>query len=355
MRHNNCELNPHMYFILQVILLPIIGYLFHRLINARGYKQVFRFRVPDLPKASARIPLPPDTEVIELFVYPVKSCRGISVKSAKLLATGLDLDRQWMLIDSRTRKTLTIREVSELTLIDTAIDVEFDTLTLSIRGEEPCITIPAHPTQAWLSANTVMVSTEIWKTKTDAWEYSSSLTSPLTALLNREVALLYKGPSPRVLGRNGAPSRLGRVASTCFADEFPLLSASASSLDAVNEKLRERGVNEISIERFRPNLVVKGVQPWEEDCWKTVIIDNTLTMDVITRCGRCTVPNVDPQTGRRDNKEPFDTLMRFRRVDEGLKFKPCFGMMCVPREEGVIGVGMPFRVLSCTAEHRYLK
>ena len=346
---------PITYVLVQLILLLVGGYLFLSWTSKDGYKLKSGFRSPDFPKSSAQIPLPPKTEIVELFVYPVKSCRGISVGSAQLLSTGLDLDRQWMFIDSKTRKTLTIREVSELTIIDTAIDIESDTLILSIRGENPCITIPAHPTQEWLSANTVLVSTDIWKNKTDAWEYSGLLTAPFAALLKREVTLLYKGPSPRVLGRNGAPSRLGRVASTCFADEFPLLAASTSSLTVVNDKLREKGVEEISMERFRPNLIIRGTNPWDEDYWKTVIIDDTLTMDVVTRCGRCTVPNVNPKTGERHKKEPFDTLMSFRRVDEGLKYKPCFGMMCVPREEGMVRVGMSFKVLNCTNEHKYLK
>ena len=341
--------------LLRASLLLIGGYLFIRWKLKIALRRKSGLKSPKLPKSSNQLPLPSDTEIVQVCVYPVKSCRGISLKSAKLLSTGLDLDRRWMLIDSKTRRTLTIRELSELTLIDTAIDTDSDELNISVRGEKPCIAIPAHPTQKWLSANTNLVSTEIWKTKTDAWEYPGLLTSALARHLKREVRLLYKGPSPRILGRNGAPSQLGRIASTCFADEFPLLAVSASSLNAVNRKLQENGLEEISIERFRPNLVVKGTNPWDEDHWKTVIINNTLTIDVITRCGRCTVPNVNPDTGERDRKEPFETLMKFRRVDEGLKYKPCFGMMCVPREEGVISIGMSFGVLECTNEHRYLK
>ena len=65
------------------------------------------------------------------------------------------------------------------------------------------------------------------------------------------------------------------------------------------------------------------------------------------------MPNVDPETAAKDKHEPWDTLVSYRRVDQGIKYKPCFGMLCVPRNEGSVEVGMRFEVLAVTEEHFY--
>lgn len=82
---------------------------------------------------------------------------------------------------------------------------------------------------------------------------------------------------------------------------------------------------------------------------------NSLDIDVQARCARCQVPNVNPETAEKHAKEPWDTLVSYRRVDEGIKFKPCFGMLSVPRNEGEIAVGMRFEVTELTEDHYYTK
>jgi uncharacterized protein len=132
---------------------------------------------------------------------------------------------------------------------------------------------------------------------------------------------------------------LGREQYTNFPDVLPIQITNESSIRELNSRLREKGVDEITIERFQPNIVVKGGgegQPgaWSEDSWKTVRIVNKepasgvtsllggnagLDIDVAARCARCQVPNVDPDTAHKDQHEPWDTLVSYRRVDEGIK------------------------------------
>lgn len=191
---------------------------------------------------------------------------------------------------------------------------------------------------------------------------------------------MYKGPTPRILKGNGAPELLGRVQSTGFPDVFPILIASEASLAELNERLTKSDVDPITVERFRPNIVVKGETPWVEDSWKTIRIrrvergsgsgggtetgvktsssgddvSKPLDLDIVARCARCQVPNVDPETAEKHKKQPWDTLISYRRVDPGIKWKPCFGMLSAPRNEGVIEVGMRLEVLEETSEHRYI-
>ncbi|PYH44300.1 MOSC domain-containing protein [Aspergillus saccharolyticus JOP 1030-1] len=307
-------------------------------------------------------------EIVSLRVYPIKSCRGLTLPRTKLLQHGLDLDRRWMIVDATTHTFLTIRQNPRMTLITTALTPDTteatETLHLSITvpaassssSRTTTITIPAHPTPAWLAAHTTLATDiRIWDTTTDGHIYDAAINAPLSNFLGRDVALVYKGPTPRILQGNGAPRRLGREQATNFPDVHPVLLASEASLAELNGRLVAQGEEKITVERFRPNVVVRGEVAWEEDTWKTVRIGGTkLELDVVARCARCQVPNVEPATAVKHKKQPWDTLMAYRRVDEGMKYKPCFGMLSAPRQEGEIAVGMRLEVLEETTKHRYI-
>ncbi|OCL06917.1 MOSC-domain-containing protein [Glonium stellatum] len=321
------------------------------------------------------LPIPPPTKITKLFIYPIKSCHGIRVPSAQLLPTGLDLDRQWMWVKHPERKFLTIREHAKMTLIRPTYNAETDTLTITAPAPNPgavdnstnplSFSIPAHPTTAWLAENTTVVAATIWTTTTPSHEYSPTLTAPFNAFFGTDVRLVYKppvSPSPRALNGNGKKELLGRAASTCFADLMPVLVGSEASLAELNTRLHVQGDSVIDATRFRPNILVQGHEPWSEDRWKTIRVTalpaphSTLTLDVVARCARCHVPNVDPETAEAHARQPWDTLMKYRRVDPGITFKPCFGMLCVPRGSGAeINVDMQVEVVEVTEKHRYVK
>ena len=155
----------------------------------------------------------------------------------------------------------------------------------------------------------------------------------------------------------GAPELLGRTEATKFADMMPVLVGSMASIGELNKRLAREGEDEIEIERFRPNIIIRGSQPWDEDRWKALRISDgkaALNLDVVCRCLRCQVPNVDPETAEKHPRQPWNQLMSYRRIDPGLKFKPSFGMLCVPREEGLIEVGMRFDVTATTNDHFFI-
>ncbi|PYH90394.1 hypothetical protein BO71DRAFT_402217 [Aspergillus ellipticus CBS 707.79] len=312
-------------------------------------------------------PTPPKatSEIVSLRVYPIKSCRGFSIPRTQLRLHGLELDRRWMFVDATTHDFLTIRQIPQMTLINTGLSPDGTSLLLSITNiPHKTISIPARPDPAWLATNTTLAQVTIWDTTTDGYIYGPGVNSLFSTFLGREVALAYKGPTPRILKGNGHPRLLGREQSTNFPDVHPILIASEASIAELNARLRENGADPITVERFRPNIVIKGDVPWSEDSWKLVRITNpadgvgdrrsALDLDVVARCARCQVPNVDPDTADKHRKQPWDTLMSYRRVDEGMKYKPCFGMLSAPRNEGVVEVGMRFEVLEETSQHRYI-
>ncbi|KAJ5627431.1 Molybdenum cofactor sulfurase C-terminal [Penicillium herquei] len=325
------------------------------------------------------------SEIISLRMYPIKSCRGFEVQQATLKEHGLALDRRWMIIDSsKKNEFITIRQNAKMTLIKTGLSDDGQELIVSVPSpeSESCIVsnmnsipiektytttirIPAYPTPEWLQANTTIANVNIWGEDTDGYIYAENINAVFSAFLDRPVALVYKGPTARIVQGNGAPKVIGRVQTIGFPDEFPVLIASEASLKELNTRLRVANADPITVERFRPNIVVKGQKAWSEDLWKLVRIrdvgktsgvgaKNPLVMDIVTRCGRCQVPNVDPDSAVKNKRQPWDTLMSYRRVDPGLKYKPCFGMMAAPRNEGVIEVGMRVEVLEETTKHRYM-
>ncbi|KAJ5815380.1 hypothetical protein N7474_007157 [Penicillium riverlandense] len=321
------------------------------------------------------------SEIVSLYMYPIKSCRGFQVQATTLRQHGLDLDRRWMLVDASSREFLTIRQIPDMTRIGTGLSDDGLELVItiprqSIEGSESSllhtVRIPAHPSLEWLAANTTPAPVKIWDTDTDGYIYGDEVNAAFSEFLGRPVALAYKGPTPRVLKGNGNPRILGRVQTTNFPDVHPVLIASDSSLTELNTRLRRAEVDPITVERFRPNIVVRGGTPWSEDSWKLVRIHSRnpdksgsgsesgsaisvpIDLDIVARCARCQVPNVDPDTAFKHKKQPWDTLVSYRRVDEGIKYKPCFGMLSAPRNEGVVEVGMRLEVLEETTEHRYI-
>lgn len=178
------------------------------------------------------------SEVSELRIYPIKSCRGIKVDSTYLTRQGLDLDRCWMFADAAggekkngTRNQfITIREISILTLIDTAIvksDDGQDMLQISIKNTDKKVEVPARPTRDWLEENATLQPCKIWSSDTDGWVYKDEINSIFREHLSeggREAVLVYKGPTARVAAGNADKQHLGRESTVNFPDVMPLVS-----------------------------------------------------------------------------------------------------------------------------------
>lgn len=279
-------------------------------------------------------------------------------------------------------KFLTIRNLAKMTLIRPSYNASTDTLIITAPApnsvdEKLQFEIPAHPSSQWLKENTEIVDATVWSTTTPAHCYSTKLTGPFNEFFGKEVRLVYKPPfdnKPRPLVSNGARKVLGRDAKTCFPDLMPVLVGTEESIKELNGRLKaaenDADFDDISVTRFRPNILVRGTKAWDEDRWKTLRIgsatessslskilgmDGGLKLDVTQRCARCHVPNVDPETGEEHKRQPWDTLMKYRRVDEGITYKPCFGMLCVPRGAGgTVEVGMKLEITEVTDGHRYI-
>lgn len=178
----------------------------------------------------------------------------------------------------------------------------------------------------------------------------------LSEYFRREVLLVAKGQKARPCRPTFEFPTLKATAK--YQDGYPLLIANEESLVSVQKRIRlevarqcvsDRWEEEdLVMERFRPNIVTQGAGiPWAEDLWETIQIgSNATTICLVSKCTRCLLPNVDPDTGVRDKAVPFKILMKFRTGNDPARLKqPCFGCNAVPSGSGVVRVGDAVKVL----------
>jgi len=238
-----------------------------------------------------------------IFVYPLKGGRGFSPRAWPIEPSGLRLDRRWMIVDAGGR-SVTQLTTTRLALVETAVDSGM--LVLKAPGLEAlrcAIEPPAaqERTKALMNGNE-----EVW-----ASAAASELDEWFSSALDMECRVVY---GPQAAGRWVDRNPDGGVPLN-FQNAFPVHLVSQASLDDLNERLAVP----VSMDRFRPNLVIAGTEPHEDDGWKRIQIGETI-LRIGRACDhRCGVPNIDQQTGERA-VEPLRTLATFRRSERGIYF-----------------------------------
>ena len=266
--------------------------------------------------------MPTVMRLLRILTYPVKSTRFIEVDRAEVESRGLRGDRRWMVVDQAGR-FVSQREVPRLTLIEARLTETG--MQLSVPGRAPFV-IKTPP------ARSPRIPVEIWDDTVHACPAGDEAAAVLSDYLGQDVRLVYMDEAAR---RPVDPAYAREGDEVSFADGFPLLLCTAASLQALNARLD----TPVGMERFRPNLVVDGTHPFEEDHWTEIVV-GAVPFRVVKPCARCVVTTADPATGAT-GKEPLRTLATFRRT-EG---KVYFGQNLIPQREGVLHRGEPVRVI----------
>jgi uncharacterized protein YcbX len=266
--------------------------------------------------------------VTGINVYPVKSTRPIALTESEVLPRGLPWDRRWMLVDSEGR-FITARQYPALAIIDTALAA--DTLNISLAGRAGLqipLAEPAGPS----------IPVSVWKDHCEAVPVGAAADAWFSD---------YLGVSCRLVRMTDALVRrvnpdYGRPADqVSFADGFPLLLISEASLHDLNRRLQTA----VSMQRFRPNVVIDGERPYGEDSWCRLRVGE-VEFEGVKNCSRCVFTTIDPQSGVKDpGGEPLRTLASYRRREGGGVF---FGQNLIPRSRGTIRLGDSVEIL----EHR---
>ena len=257
------------------------------------------------------------TRVAGLHFYPVKSCAGIARRRLDLTELGPKLDRHWMIVDEGG-KFLTQRELPEMALVRTLIDSR--SLTIST---------PAGRCRVSLADRGTPTQAQVWRYRGPVEDEGDEAAGLLSRFLGRAVRLVRLAP--------GHDRRSSSGAKLAFVDSAPLLVISQRSLDSLNEKLPAA----LPMDRFRPNIVLKGGQPHQEDRWERMSIGK-VELKRVKPCSRCSITTVDQTTGIRLRPEPLKTLASYRLRGQKVLFGSYFQIEC----PGTIRVGDPVEVLA---------
>mgnify|MGYP005845033079 CR=1 FL=1 len=252
-----------------------------------------------------------------LYLHPVKSCGGIAVDEALVIETGLEFDRAWMVVDE-FGEFLSQRELPRMALV--APTLRTNDLMLRASGM-----LALHLA---LDAVEAPCRVRVWDDEVRAYDMGDVAAQWFSDFLGRTARLVRFDPEHKRLSE---PRWSGGVeARAAFADGFALLVVSTASLAELNRRLAERGQPAVGIERFRPNLVLDGLDAHGEDWIDTLTLDTDdgpVVLKLTKPCARCSIPNVDPATAATGT-EPGDTLATYR-ADARLNGAITFGMNAV--------------------------
>jgi uncharacterized protein len=259
----------------------------------------------------------------QIFIYPIKSCRGIELNESSIVDTGFEFDRRWMLVNKQG-KFLSQRQLPKMSLIH--IELRSDHLLVSAPEMDP-LQIP-------FSSNSLKsINIFIWDDSVRGATYGPDIDQWFSTFLHVETRLVHMPDSSR---RPVNQTYGGTNDIVSFADAYPFLLLSEASLNDLNRRM----TSPVPMNRFRPNLVVRGCKAFAEDTWKRIQIGSE-EMNVVKPCIRCTVPSVDQATGIQ-GKEPLTTLAQYRTQNG----KVLFGQNCIHRTRGTLHVGDPILILN---------
>jgi uncharacterized protein len=255
-------------------------------------------------------------QLSEIWVYPIKSLAGISIKSTNVFQKGIQFDRRWMLVDENGT-FITQRVHPKMALFK--LIMHYDCFTILI-GDKSIDLKQGH---AYLAEP---IHASIWNDQVIVHEVSEEHSRWFTNQLGFSCKLVA---FPEENRRPVDPNFQVNQEHVSLADGYPFLIIGQASLDNLNSKLSEP----LPINRFRPNFVFTGGEPHEEDTWRNVSIGETEFVGV-KPCSRCVLTTVNQETGEK-GIEPLQTLATYRKHNG----KILFGQNLVTLNEGTVRVG----------------
>jgi uncharacterized protein YcbX len=252
-----------------------------------------------------------------LFVYPIKSCRGVSVSTAHVQDIGLEHDRRYMIVGP-DNVFLTQRDAPSMATID-VVQVgtgwSVHTQTNGALTWEPQLHGPRF-------------AAHIWRDRVEVVDQGDNVAEWFSDVLGRPCRLV--GFAPQVRRIVDQTYAIAPTDAVSFADGYASLIVTEESLTELNTRTSEA----VPMSRFRPNIVVRGAPyAWVEDSWRHLQV-GAVSMTAVKKCARCVMTTTDQKTGQR-HAEPLRTLSTYRHIGHGV----IFGQNLVHRTTGLIQVG----------------
>ncbi len=271
--------------------------------------------------------------VQSLHVHPVKSCAGIALGESLLIETGLEFDRAWMVVNAQG-DCITQRQLPRMALVRP----QLKSLEMVLRAPGM---LALH-----VALDTVEkpVRVTVWDDEVAAYDMGDLCAQWFSDFLGQPLRLVRFDPEHKRLSKRRWTGDI--AAENAFADGFPMLVTSVAGLGELNRRLVANGHAEVTMERFRPNLVLDGLDAHGEDALDEIVFDTDdgpVRLKLVKPCGRCPIPDVNPATAETGHAVR-DTLASYR-VDARLDGQLTFGMNAVIVEgiERSLRVGMAGR------------
>ncbi|MEW6652188.1 MAG: MOSC N-terminal beta barrel domain-containing protein [Bacteroidota bacterium] len=261
--------------------------------------------------------------VSEIYIYPVKSLGGISVKEAEVTERGFKYDRRWMLIDS-SGKFLTQRSQPLMALIK--VDISKDTIFFRNIKNTDQFSVGITETTG------KKINSLVWNDQVELMHVNSIADEWFSQALNIKCKLLFM---PDETKRKVDSEYASNNEITSLSDGYPFLIIGQPSLDDLNRRL----IDIVPANRFRPNLVFTGGAPFEEDEMKRFTICDVSFFSV-KQCSRCVVITINQNTAQK-SEEPLRTLSSYRNFGG----KVNFGMNLLHSGSGIIKVGDEIKIV----------
>ncbi|MEP6597128.1 MAG: MOSC N-terminal beta barrel domain-containing protein [Ginsengibacter sp.] len=261
--------------------------------------------------------------VSELYIYPIKSLAGIAVTSASVTDRGFKYDRRWMLVDE-DNCFLTQRELPHMALLQ--VELTQDGLKVYHKNNiHTQIIVP--PAEKTNETSTV----KIWNDECNARFVSKLVDECFSQILSHKCRLVYM---PYTTKRRIDETYSLNKEITSFSDSHPILIIGQSSLDDLNDRLTDP----LPINRFRPNIVFTGGDPFEEDVMEHFTI-NDINFYGVKLCARCMITTINQDDGVAA-KEPLKTLATYRMRNNNVYF----GQNLLHHGEGFVSVGDAIKI-----------
>ena len=260
--------------------------------------------------------------VRSLHVYPIKSCAGIDLLESTIDMAGLAHDRRWLLVGD-DGMFLTQRAEPRMVLIRPRFDQDW------LCVEAPGMPVLRLPLYCDGGANLADKTVTVWRDTMLAGDEGQDAADWFSHFLKRSLRLVRADKRTRRVANQQRVTnwqdRYGVLAPDMpadnlfrFADGFPLLLTSQASLDVFNARLQEQGTAPVAMTRFRPNIVLDGLDAYDEDHLAMLTIGQ-VRLPVVKPCSRCPIPNIDPQTAEK-NESIGRTLSSYRTTADGVIF-----------------------------------
>jgi uncharacterized protein YcbX len=254
----------------------------------------------------------------QIWIYPVKSLRGIELQSALVEARGLQYDRRWMIVNEDGRM-LTQRDFPVMARITTSIEAQ---LTLAFEATQ--IQVP-------LKLEGERRRVTVWRDEVMAVDCGDEVAYFLSNILGQSARLVWMpNDSNRLVDKAFAHN--DEV--TSFSDGFPFLIMGEATVNDLNDRIISNGDEPIEATRFRPNFLFSGGQPLDEENWARFTIGE-IEFEAIKPCSRCTVTTIDQNSGLRMGVEPLKSLKDYRKFGSAVYL----GQNLLARSFGIVNVG----------------